>query len=143
VSAGAGNPGGQTTFEGTTYSANGGSGGTSMIANATTILTAAGGAGGAAGATGNINIPGDTGGSGYRMSGTLAISGVGGASLYCAQKSPSVYAPTASGGIAGIAGVLYGGGGSGAAVYRAPAGGTPSAAGGDGAAGVIIIREYK
>ena len=141
-SAAAGYVGGQTQFSGTTYTANGGSGG-AIMTPAATILTVAGGAGGAAGATGDVNIPGNAGDTGYRMSGTLGISGTGGASLYGSQ-SPSVYVAVINTGTTGRSGALYGSGGAGGTSQRSAGGGGPwPAAGGPGANGVIIIHEYK
>ncbi|MCX5748797.1 MAG: hypothetical protein NTZ10_00920 [Candidatus Saganbacteria bacterium] len=139
-SPGSGSVGGQTQFDGTSITANGGGGGTTM-ASGSTILTASGGAGGAAGTTGDVNIDGSTGGSGYRMSGTLGISGAGGASLYGSQ-SICVYVPTTAIAVTGTAGALYGSGGAGGACFRI-SGTDTTATGGVGANGVIIIHEYK
>lgn len=131
--------GGQTQFNATSITANGGGAGTGM-ASGTGILTTAVGAGGAAGATGDLNIQGSDGGKGYRMSGTLGISGTGGSSFYATQ-SISVYTPTANSALTGTAGDLYGGGGSGGAAFRSSI--SQTATGGAGANGVIIIYEYK
>jgi len=139
VSAGAGNPGVQTTFNAGAITANGGSGGTNM-ASGLTVLTAAGGAGGTAGATGDFNGVGGAGGAGYRMSGTTGISGWGGATLY-GSRSVSVFVPAAQAATTGTTGVLYGGGGAGGMAMQTAA--AQNAAGGAGAAGVIIIREFK
>jgi len=137
-----GTTGGQTQFNSAAITANGGQGGTDM-ATGITVLTAAGGAGGTADATGDISIPGYAGGAGYRMSGTLGISGTGGASLY-GFVTDSVIIPGAAGGTNnGIAGALYGSGGGGAADQRNGGTGNAACTGGNGAAGVIIIREYK
>ena len=140
VSNGAGNPGAATTFEGTTYSANGGSGGTNMGA-AATLLTIAGGIGGAAGATGDVNVAGGAGEFGIRLSATQGRSGMGGASSL-GGNSVGVIVPAATGSTTGTTGGQYGGGGAGGSAMRTT-GGTTNVAGGNGANGVIIIREYK
>ena len=135
-----GTTGGQTQFNTATITANGGIGGTNMPSGVG-ITVVAGGAGGAAGATGDLNVPGGAGGSGYRMSGTLGISGTGGNSLFSTQ-TPSVFIAATNTFTNGTAGTLYGGGGSGGTAQRSNTT-TYTPTGGAGANGVIIIHEYK
>jgi len=124
----AGAAGASTTFNGVT--AGGGSGGS--VGNSTSFLTVAGGTGGTA-TGGDINVPGDNGGAGVRLSATSAcgLAGSGASSPFGRGGQGRTTSTGAGGAAAG-----YGAGGGGAL-------GSTSNAGGAGTAGVIIIYEYK
>jgi hypothetical protein len=123
-----GGAGGNTTFGTSFMTANGGAGGLNSYSG----FIIYGGAGGSA-TGGNINIPGARGGSAVSTSfysagyGASSIFGGGGAGL-----------GSINGSSAGFPGTAPGAGGSGSAAYS---GGWQ--AGGAGAAGLIIIYEYK
>lgn len=120
----------------TTFGALTGSGGLggAVLASGLSLAIIGGvsGVGGGAATGGDINVPGGEVGVGIRLSGTAAVAGVGGST------------PIGSGGVgrsvnaAGGPGQGYGSGGGGA--YQA--GSSSARAGGNGADGVIIIREY-
>lgn len=133
--AGANNglPGGNTTLTigATTYTATGGSGGTSQTAG-TTVTLISGGAGGTTPTGGTLNLPGKPGGIGWRSSGTVGQAGAGADSFYGFGGQQPIVAAN------GTSGLGYGAGGSGG--YSTA---NVSRSGGNGTAGVIIIREYK
>ena len=124
----AGATGAGTTFNGVT--AGGGGGGS--VGNATSFLTVAGGIGGTA-TGGDINVPGDNGGAGVRLSNTTTygLAGIGASSPFGRGGQGRTTSTGAGGAATG-----YGAGGGGAL-------GSTSSAGGAGTAGVIIIYEYK
>jgi hypothetical protein len=117
------------TVGATTYTAKGGLGGVGMVA-AAAVGVAAGGAG-VLPTNGDINMPGEPGNNGVRVSATVGVSGAGGSGVL------------GNGGVgqsanaAGVAGRGFGGGGSGAAAVSA------SSAGGAGATGAVIITEFS
>ncbi len=131
-----------TTFAipaGVTVTASLGSGGVGQV-GAATIAMVAGGAGGAA-ANGDINMSGGAGQNGGRMTTVITtgvptgMPGAGGDSIYGAGGWAAIPGVTA----VGVAGNLYGGGGSGGSANgSAAANGT----GGAGANGTIIVWEF-
>ncbi len=129
----AGGTGGQTSFDGTNFTAPGGLGGGAGSATGTGTVSQ-GGAGGAAGVGGIFMITGNSGGSGFGTS-AIAVSGAGGNS-YIGAGGTSRATATAS--LAGANGIGYGGGASGAASST-----TTLAAGAAGFHGVIVVTEYK
>lgn len=122
-----GGAGGQSSI-GSICTANGGTGGTGNGGSA----SPAGGAGGVAG-TGDFSVPGQAGIYGSATT-VITGSGTGGSSVfgfgggYNLSTSP----------LAGTAGQVYGGGGSGGTSFNV--GGT--SAGGAGAKGIVIVTEY-
>jgi hypothetical protein len=134
VSGTTGGNGGASSF-GSWCAAGGGLGGTS-IAQTTLLIAALGGAGGA-GTAGDLQAsgsPGEYGGG----NATLGIGGAGGSSLY-GGGGLATYTGAGGGSLAGNNGVNYGGGGSGAQA-NSPTG--AAKAGGNGAAGVVIVEVY-
>lgn len=132
---GNGGNGGATSF-GTLCIANGGSGGSG--ASATSLTIALGGAGATAGTGNVVTAPGSDGG--YNTAIPAApyptFGGNGAASALSGSTTATpTYLNTS---INGIAGKLYGGGGSGSANCAAVAATT----GGAGAAGICIVYEY-
>jgi hypothetical protein len=127
---------------------NGSSGGTSSWSDGVNTVSATGGAGGAAGVAGAIgqlggnggvasggnvlNLEGGGGGYGYAARVEFVVAGRGGAS----QRSGMQRSPQAP--INGLAGLNYGGGGTGAANTTSQ----PARPGGAGAPGVVIVWEY-
>jgi hypothetical protein len=135
-SAGNGGTGTASSFtcNGTTYSANGGAGGDGQ-ANGTSVLPSQGGAGGGISSNGDVLLGGGPGLHGYRLSGTVGASGVGGSSVLGGGGSGT----TTAAGLNGYAGGLYGGGGGGGLVLN-NSGAVTGGAGGDG---IVIVWEYK
>jgi hypothetical protein len=131
-----GSAGGDTSV-GSICIAKGGSGGSK--ADESTLRT--GGAGGIAG-TGDVSIPGGAGGCGYfsniGTSSTYISTNYGGNAARGFGAGASAAAITDYVGVSenGIAGSLYGGGGSGGVSAGA------SDAGGAGAAGLVVITEF-
>lgn len=123
----AGGAGGTSSF-GTHASATGGAGGDGE-GNSGTNAAAVGGNGGA-GSSGDINANGEDGTAGRVLSGLLVGLGTSGSSVFGGGRKVPVFAA------AGLAGSAPGAGGSGAT-----ASGT-SFAGGDGAAGIVIVEEF-
>lgn len=126
----AGVAGGNTTFGALT--APGGNGGSS-VANGTTQVTVAGGGASAAATGGDINIFGCAGSSGYRLDGATTFGGDGGPSPL-GTRGRGATSASAVGAGAGV----YGAGGGGARANSAT-----DRAGGNGSAGVIIVKEYS
>lgn len=126
----AGTAGGDTTFGALT--APGGNGGAS-VANGTTQVTVAGGGATAAPTGGDINIPGESGSSGYRLDGSTTFGGDGGHSMLGSRGRGAISASTT-----GVAAVGYGAGGGGGRANNAT-----DRAGGNGGGGIIIVREYS
>lgn len=129
----AGGTGGNTTITvgAVTVTAFGGAGGTSMD---TTLSTTAkiGGAGGAIPTNGDVNLPGDGGGIGYRSTGTFGWSGKGADSILGGGGGNRIALGN------GSSGVGYGGGAGGPSVIN----GSTAVTGGTGAAGVILVDQY-
>lgn len=132
---------------GTAGAATGGTGGTGGTSSFGAHVTASGGVGGTdatygvggaggAGASGDFNTEGGDGGGGNGGESTLDVvnSGMGGSSHF-GGGARNVGAE--AGTVAGVDGNVYGGGGSGAAN-----GTGVDAAGGAGAAGIVIVTEY-
>jgi hypothetical protein len=126
TSSGNGGTGANTvvTYNGITYTASGGNGGT---------LNSAGGAGGG-GTNGTLNIPGDSGSSGGTMAATSNYINDGGDSPFGLGFGGDM-SNTSTGGV-GIAGSGYGSGGSGGRTGT----GTTARSGGAGRPGVVIIE---
>ena len=123
--------GGNSSF-GSTVIGNGGAGGGGQ--NAFTFwITSAGGIGGSG--TGDLVIPGGDGQSGNPVNANGGYGGLGGQSVL-GEVALANSAWQSAG--AGTNGKLYGGGGSGAAVGQNFGG----AAGGNGAAGIVIVELY-
>jgi len=122
---GAGGAGGTTTFG--TFVANGGGGGY----NSYSSYGSSGGSGGTA-SGGNINITGAVGG--YASSTSFMVAGYGAPSYF----GGGAVARTGNFSLAGYSATSPGSGGGGASSYS----GGPYL-GGNGAAGIIIIYEYK
>lgn len=132
VSGAAGNDGVDSTFTdtaATVYTAAKGTGG-QTLANGNTAVFASIGTGGAA-TNGDLNIAGEAGEYGVRLSGTAALSGRGGQSVLGSQPQGRTSAGAGST-------KQYGSGGSGAQSLN----GSAAAAGGNGGDGILIIREY-
>jgi len=134
------------TYGATTFTAAGGNGGVISVAT-TYVASALGGAGGnASNPTAILNIPGETGGTAQIMSAPLvgsrswATSGVGANSKYGAGGYSVI--PLQSSSVAGIAGIGYGTGGSGAG-GNAFTSVNQCNTGGNGRQGVIIVYEFK
>ena len=122
--------GGTSSF-GAFASATGGTAGATAGAN-----TFGGGGGGGTGSSGDLNIGGGGGGGGYVGGNTPALGGTGGSSTLGGGGEAVVR--TSPGTQNGIAGKLYGGGGSGAVKLNTG----PGSTGGAGAAGVVIVEEF-
>lgn len=128
LNGGNGSGGGSTTFTvgNITIAAFGGSGAYGMSGASQSL--AQGGAGG--GALADMAGVGGNGGVGIRLSGTDAISGAGGSSIFSSGgMSLSTEGSSSANG--------YGGGGGGALSINTPA------SGGNGAPGIIIVWEYS
>lgn len=126
------------TIGATTYTAPGGNGG-NFVAVGTTAAIPVGGTVGAIATNGNImNITGQGGSRGHRLSATLAVGGQGGDSLLGIGGSEVTL--NANNLSASNNGIGYGSGGSGAATTGNGGG---ARTGGVGAQGVIIIEEYS
>jgi hypothetical protein len=125
---------GETTSFGTHITANGGGGGGGgpNSDNTTTL----GGLGGTGGTGADFYIPGTDGSNSNRYS-NIAITGSIGAGMAGNSKlsKKTKYGDTNT---AGINGSLYGGGGTGARNGQSQS----AKAGGNGAAGVVIVKEY-
>lgn len=131
---GSGGNGGNSTFTvgGTTVTAFGGSG-SANTSSANTIGTRMGGAGGVISTNGDINMTGQHGEIGIRLSGSQALANRGGHSKY------GTGGQGVTGNSNGNDAVGYGAGGSGSASVNA--GGSKT--GGAGVQGVIIVYEYS
>jgi hypothetical protein len=129
---GTGGTGGDSTIvvSGVTVTAKGGLGGVGM-ATGLTLLTVAGGAG-VIPTNGDLNVPGDPGQYGTRLSGILGNSGAGGSGPL---GSGGVGKSVATGGVGAAGTGLGGGGGGGCSISVAVLGGA-------GSAGGMIIDEY-
>lgn len=123
-----GTNGGNTLFT-NLMTAPGGTGGSGKV-SANAVSVTLGGAGGAVATGGTVNSGGTSGGNGICVSGALAISGEGAASIYGGGGA----AQTAA---VGGAATGFGAGGGGAAVIS-----NTDRAGGNGANGVIIVWEF-
>jgi hypothetical protein len=130
----AGTAGNATTFgtTGAQGNAPGGSAGAGSGAAAATPLSVAGGAGGAVATNGDINTKGSPGDCGIRINATILMSGRGGDSIFGGAGESKVVTS------AGVAGGSPGAGGSGGCSVNA----ATNSAGGNGAAGTIIISEF-
>jgi len=113
---------------------NGGGGGPGSILVAGTQAAANGGVGGTA-SGGELNIPGQNGGTGWRQLGAYSQGGGGGASQLTNGYSEILSSTSA----AGAAGTFPGGGARGAAMGASQA---VAAAGALGGAGAVILIEY-
>lgn len=133
---GNGGTGGTSSF-GTHAVAAGGAGG-EIVTNTALYLSAPGGAGGD-GTAGTLRISGGPGenGSGYA---TIGLGGNGGPS----QMGPGGLGQynAASAPIAGLAGGVYGGGGSGSSANQNSVNGGSSLPGGAGGKGIILVEVY-
>ncbi len=150
VTVGAGGAGGTTStsgaqgstggdssvvVQGVTYTAHGGTGGYGGMSSGTSPVIVQGGAGGGASATSgtpDVAANGRDGGYALRVNGTQAVAGKGGDSMLGKGGYPRMDPGT------GYAGGAYGGGGGGGFDNA-----LTSRAGGAGAAGVVIIEEYR
>jgi uncharacterized protein (TIGR03437 family) len=126
----AGSSGGSTTF-GTILTCNGGSGGPGSGAAGLTGSIVTGGPGGAVSSGGDVNIGGQAGGNGVRLSGTVSASEPGGSSYFGGGAAGVLDA-------AGISAANYGAGGSGASTQ-----GDTNLAGGNGSQGILVIWEFQ
>lgn len=131
VANAAGGDGGDTTFD--TITGVGGKGGDVMASGSALAVVVAAVMAGGAGSGGDINIYGGPAGVGIRLSGSVGVSGRGGDSRYGVGAAPRVT------NAAGFTGLSYGAGGGGAF----QAGSAVNRAGGNGAAGIIIIHEFS
>ncbi len=113
---------------------NGGTGGQPGAGSAIAQPTSSGGAGGTGG-TGDVVVPGQTGGTGFNLGTQYGITGAGGGSVLGNNALPKT---SANGVSSGTTGQNYGSGGSGGVVSNT----SNSAAGGPGAAGIVIITEF-
>jgi hypothetical protein len=137
VAGGNGNSGGTTSFGGL-FTANGGSGGAFRNAAAVDFGVDGGNGGATIGGTLTGVIHGGSGGAaGWGAANGLGISGVGGSAHLGGGAAPR-RTNSAGQALAGFAGRLYGGGGSGAC----NSGGVAATAGGAGAAGVVMVQEF-
>lgn len=128
-----GGAGGNSQFSGTLLvKGNGGAGGLTGNAGVTALIVN-GGAGGAA-SGGDINAPGAPGHPGMRIDGTDIAPGTGGSSEY----GGGGFSPASSIPPAGNFGTGRGAGGSGGGSLNNDGGN----AGGDGTAGIVIVREF-
>lgn len=137
--SGTGNAGGNTTFgtAGAHMICNGGLGGGQAVSSAAAGFGILGGAGGTGG-SGGRGFSGGPGGNGTG-SGALGVSGEGGSSGGgWGGGGTGRSAGSAGNSLPGIAGGLYGGGGGGGLSTSTGA----SAAGGAGAAGLLIVVTY-
>lgn len=119
---------------------NGGTGGNGMAAQGDFLFSIGGSCG--IGSTGDVRVPGQCGSVGqafYYVTATkgVAIGGAGGFSAWGAGGGNVIQ--NATGGSPGIAGLLYGGGGSGGACGISTSPGQP---GNNGAPGFCLITEY-
>lgn len=134
----AGNAGSDTTFtiNSVTYTAKGGGGGGGSPSSTGTGITGTQGTPGST-TSGDINVQGGYGSGGFvYFAGLFCYYGNGGGTIYSQFTSGSYVASATT---TGIAGQLYGGGGTGGANS-----GTQSATTGNvGAAGVIIVWEFS
>ena len=130
-----GSTGGNTTFTvgSTTVTAFGGLGGEGMAAG-TTILDVLGGASPAISTNGDINRGGHPGRPGFRFTGLVGYSGDGGGSIIGGEGFGGVNAVSSG----DDALDNTGSGGGGGMVLN----GSAARAGGDGAAGFIVVEEY-
>lgn len=130
-----GNAGGDTSFDGGTVLAKGGSGGGAGAAAGTTTSFIPGAAGGAAGSgAGDVKIGGGAGRMGFRSTGLNAWAGAGGAAAGGGGgNTPDNMTPGN-----GAVGNNYGGGGSGALATN----GSAAASGGAGANGLLKVTEW-
>jgi len=131
----AGGNGGATsaTIGGTTYTAQGGTGGAGM-AYGTSVIINPGGNGGAVSTNCDINGAGEPGDFAYRISGTAGISGQGAPSLWGGGGNRRTH--TGGAGV-GADAIGPGGGGAGALSLAATA-----YKGGKGGYGIIIVWEF-
>lgn len=136
-----GGNGADTTFlhNSITYTAAKGLGGTAQ-AGGTTSAAVAGGTGGAV-TNGDLQVPGQDGEQGCRLSGTQVLGGDGGDSELGSGGRGADIMAAATATNAGNVADGYGAGGSGASGVRNAAG-SATAAGGNGKGGVIIVEEY-
>lgn len=130
---GTGGTGGDTTFTvgATTVTGKGGLGGVGMTTGNTGLI-ALGGNGGPVATFGDLNTAGQAGTYGVRISGSLAVGGVGASGYFGGGGNGRNTAG------AGNAGGNYGAGGGGAASI-----GNNNNTGGAGSAGVIIVWEFS
>jgi hypothetical protein len=126
-----GSAGGNTIFGSTVITCNAGSGGSGSGAAGLGASIVAGGAGGATSTGGDLNIGGQAGGNGDRLSGTVSASQPGGNS-YFGGGAPGIL------NAAGVAAANFGAGGSGASTQ-----GATNRAGGNGSQGVIVVSEFQ
>ena len=128
-----GSAGSASTFivSGTTYTANGGSGGVGQTFG-TAAAAVLGGAGAAISTNGDLNGGGAPGECGWRENGTIAVSGFGGSSVF-GRGGNSLNTEAA-----GNPGVGPGAGGGGACCL-----GTTARAGGAGIAGCVVVDEFS
>lgn len=133
---GTGGTGGNSTFgAGPTVQANGGAGGTGMLA-ATTVGYAAGGPGASTtGQLGDYTLRGNSGSIGILNTGLIGASGNGGGAPGALGGGGAVGRTAAA---AGNNGGQYGGGASGGLVLN----GSGAVAGGVGANGLIVVWEF-
>lgn len=129
-----GQVGGNSTFAvgATTVTANGGPGGLGGGTAAATVLTVLGGAPPAISTSGDVNGSGTAGSPGMRLSGTIAVSGKGGDSVFGAGGNE------VNTDVAGNAAIGFGAGGGGACSLTANA-----RNGGAGTGGIIIVDEFS
>lgn len=121
-----GSTGGTSSF-GSHCSGTGGTGGSGGSASSTATVASSGSGG--TGTGGDANLPGARGGVGMVLEGIRIYTGGGGGSYFATgvnQASPSQ------------TGANYGGGGAGAIVGTS----SSATAGGDGAPGIVIVKEY-
>lgn len=128
-----GTAGGTTSFGGGLFTAVGGSGG--LQDTITTIhVGGLGGLGGTGGVAGDLNTPGQAGDFGCALAAAQSKSGSGGSTKF-ARGGSGLRNTSAAGNAAGAAG---GAGGGGAGVISS----VGSFAGGNGAAGYLVVTEY-
>lgn len=143
--ANAGTSGGTTTLG--TYSATGGGGGnfcTSINGTGQEILGGAGGIGSGS----DLNLSGSTGGSGFTLNKNVGISGIGGTTILYpsggGQSRGAILSNNPGGSKNGNSALTNSGcGGSGGYVSSCDTCAIFNSTGGNGAAGIIIIYEYK
>jgi len=135
VQAGAGTPGGETTF-GAVVKAAGGKGGNNSVGGPPVALGAQGGAGGlASDGLGDLIIAGETGGRGIVVRTSEGLGGEGGSAP---RGGPGAPALQNSGGSNGPAGQAPGGAGGGANNVANGA----ARSGGPGAPGLVVVTVY-
>lgn len=129
---GTGGNGGDTTFVngGTTYTAGKGSGGVTLASGTSTTTTAGGAAG--TSTNGDLNVSGQTGQRGYRLSGTSGSAGTGGSTRWGQGGLAQFPFASASDAPAG-----YGAGGGGSLSFT-----STNVGGTSGTQGIIIVDEY-